>query len=78
MGIDVAEDVLGGVFATNELVDESWLLVVNTDPASRPGRHWVCICVKKGRLQRVFQLVWEMTHCVFRTLHEHTLLIVDI
>jgi len=47
MGMDVAEDVLGGVFAMDELVDESCLLVVNTNPASRPGRHWVCICVDK-------------------------------
>ena len=24
------------------------LLVVNTDPASQPGRHWVCMSVKDG------------------------------
>ena len=36
-----------GVFAADELPDDPRLLVVNTDPASRPGRHWVCICVDK-------------------------------
>ena len=35
--MDVAEDVLRGMFAMDELVDESCLLVVNTDAASRPG-----------------------------------------
>jgi len=37
--MDVAEDVLGGVFAMDEFVDESCLIVLNTDPASRPGRN---------------------------------------
>ena len=32
--MDVVEDVVGGVFATDELADESCLLVVNTDPTS--------------------------------------------
>jgi len=45
-----------------------WHRVVNTNPASRSGRHWVCICVKKGRLQRVFRLVWETTRCILQTL----------
>ena len=36
-----------GVFAADKLPDEPRLLVVNTDPASRPGRHWVCISVDK-------------------------------
>ena len=34
------------VFAADDLLDEPHLLVVNTDPARRPGRHWVCICVE--------------------------------
>ena len=38
-----------GVFAADALPDEPHLLVVNTDPASRPGRHWVCICVENRR-----------------------------
>ena len=38
-----------GVFAADELPDKPRLLVANTDPASRPGRHWVCICVENGR-----------------------------
>jgi len=38
-----------GVFAAVDLPDEPHLLVVNTDPASRPGCHWVCICVENRR-----------------------------
>jgi len=36
-----------GMFAADELPDNPHLLVANTDPASQPGRHWVCICVEK-------------------------------
>ena len=35
-----------GVFACDELPDVSTrpsVIVVNTDPANRPGRHWICI-----------------------------------
>ena len=38
-----------GVFAADDLPDEPHLLVSNTHPTSRPGRHWVCICVENGR-----------------------------
>ena len=38
-----------GVFSADNLPEEPRLLVVNTDPASQPGRHWVCICVENGR-----------------------------
>jgi len=72
--MDVADDVLGGVFATDELLDEPCLLVVNTDPTSRLGRH---MC-GKGRSWRVFRLVRETIHCVFRTVHGQTLLVVDV
>jgi len=37
-----------GMFAADELLENLRLLVANTDPASRPGRRWVCICVKDG------------------------------
>ena len=37
-----------GVFAVDELPENPRLLVVNTDPINRPGRHWVCICVENG------------------------------
>ena len=35
-----------GVFACDQLPDvstRSSVIVVNTDPTSRPGRHWICI-----------------------------------
>ncbi len=35
-----------GVFACDELTDDNTrpsVIVVNTDPARRPGRHWICI-----------------------------------
>jgi len=38
-----------GVFSANNLPEEPRLLVVNTDPASQPGRQWGCICVENGR-----------------------------
>ena len=39
-----------GVFIVNNLPDRPRLLVCNTDPSYRPGRHWVAaICVMDGR-----------------------------
>jgi len=38
----------------DELLDEPCLLVVNTNPASRPGRHWVCICMEKDGRREYF------------------------
>ena len=38
-----------GVFSVDNLPDRPRLLVCNTDPSYRPGRHWVAICVKDGR-----------------------------
>ena len=37
------------VFSVDTLPDRPRLLVCNTDPSYRPGRHWVAICVKDGR-----------------------------
>jgi len=37
-----------GVFSLDTLPDRPRLLVCNTDPSYRPGRHWVAICVKDG------------------------------
>ena len=37
-----------GVFSADMLPEKPRLLVINTDPASRPGRHWVCMWVKNG------------------------------
>jgi hypothetical protein len=36
-----------GIFACDELPEimvRPFVIVVNTDPASKPGRHWICIC----------------------------------
>ena len=38
-----------GVFSVHTLPDRPRLLVCNTDPSYRPGRHWVAICMKDGR-----------------------------
>jgi len=38
-----------GVLSVDNLPDRPRLLVCNTDPSYRPGRHWVAICVKDGR-----------------------------
>ena len=37
-----------GVFSADMLPEKPRLLVINTDPASGPGRHWVCMWVKNG------------------------------
>jgi len=37
-----------GVFSADNLPENPCLLVVNTDPASQPGRHWVCMSMKDG------------------------------
>jgi len=41
-------DDFDGVFSADNLPEKPCLLVINTDPASQPGRHWVCISVKDG------------------------------
>ena len=38
-----------GVFSIDTLPDAPHLLVSNTDPAHRPGRHWVAIYIEDGR-----------------------------
>ena len=38
-----------GVFSVDTLPDRPRLLVCNTDPSYRHGRHWVAICVKDAR-----------------------------
>jgi len=37
-----------GVYSIDTLPDRPRLLVCNTDPSHRPGRHWICICVENG------------------------------
>ena len=37
-----------GVFSADTLPENPRLLVVNTDPAHSPGRHWVCMYVDDG------------------------------
>jgi len=36
------------VFSVDTLPDNPRLLVANTDPAHRPGQHWIAICIKDG------------------------------
>ena len=40
---------IDGVFSIDNLPDKPRLLVCNTDPSDKPGRHWVCIHVEDGR-----------------------------
>ena len=42
------EEDFDGVFSADNLPEKPRLLVVNTDPADRPGRHWVCMSVRDG------------------------------
>ena len=72
-----------GVFACNELPEVSTrpsVIVVNTDPASRPGRHWICINFDVDghgevfdsfglRPQRVFERYMDK-HCIAWTFNK--------
>jgi len=39
---------IDGVFSVDNLPDKPHLLVCNTDPSDKSGRHWVCIHVEDG------------------------------
>ena len=47
-----------GVFSIDTLPDRPRLLVCNTDPSDKPGRHWVAIYVDDDGERRVFRLLW--------------------
>jgi len=66
-----------GVFSVDNLPEKPRLLVANTDPANRPGRHWVCIYADNG-LRKIFRFAWTSVYCKFRALFKRTLLVVDI
>jgi len=38
-----------GVFSIDNLPDNPRLLVCNTDPSNKPGRHWIVIYIHDGR-----------------------------
>jgi len=38
-----------GVFSIDTLPDDARLLVCNTDPFNKPGRHWIAIYIRDGR-----------------------------
>jgi len=38
-----------GVFSMDTLPENPRLLVCYTDTSDRPGRHWICIYVERGR-----------------------------
>jgi len=37
-----------GVFSADTLPAKPRLLICNTDPSHRPGRHWICIHIEDG------------------------------
>jgi hypothetical protein len=46
----ICRGIFQGVYSIDTLPDEPRLLVCNTDPARKPGRHWVAIYVdSRGR-----------------------------
>ena len=72
-----------GVFAADDLPDRPRLLVVNTDPAHRPGRHWVCIYVGDDRRGEYFDSLGQPPtadfesylnrHCFFLDVQQETI-----
>ena len=49
MNTEEIDRILRRQCARDTLPDRPRLLVCNTDPSHRPGRHWVAIYVKDGR-----------------------------
>jgi hypothetical protein len=46
-----------GVFPSDQLPYKTELplnIIVNTDPSTKPGQHWVCICINKKRVGYYF------------------------
>jgi len=41
--------VFDGVFSVDNLPEDPHLLVCNTDPSDKPGRHWIAIYIENGR-----------------------------
>jgi len=37
-----------GVFSVDSLPNDQHLLVFNTDPSDKPGRHWIAIYIEDG------------------------------
>ena len=38
-----------GVFSVDNMPKDPHLLVCNTDPSDKPGRHWIAIYIENGR-----------------------------
>ena len=38
-----------GVFSVDNLPEDPHLLICNTDPSHKPGRHWIAIYIEDGR-----------------------------
>ena len=71
-----------GVFSADTLPDKPRLLISNTDPSDKPGRHWICIYIKDGRGEffdsfgRRPSIVFERylnRHCSFWTFNQRQL-----
>ena len=43
-----------GVYSVDTLPDKPKLLVCNTDPSTKPGKHWIAIYVDKRGLGEYF------------------------
>jgi len=56
-----------GVFSADRLPDNLRLLVCNTDPAHRPGEHWLVMYVDdEGRFGEYFDSLGRPPHDAFR------------
>jgi len=71
-----------GVFSDDTLPNKPRLLISNTDPSDKPGRHWICIYIKDGRGEffdsfgRRPSVVFERylnRHCSFWTFNQRQL-----
>jgi len=71
-----------GVFSIDTLLEDPHLLVCNTDPSDKPGRHWIAIYIKDGRgdfltrlwvdLISILNDIWSVTVCRgILTMHSH-------
>ena len=65
-------DVFQGVYSIDTLPDQARLLVCNTDPSYKPGRHWIAIFIDSHRRGEYFDSFGRRPSRVFENyMNEH-------
>lgn len=62
---DACRGIFQGVFSIDTLPDKPRLLVCNTDPSNRPGKHWIALYVDSTGLGEYFDSFGQQPFKVF-------------